>query len=223
MYRLLIIDDEEMILNMLKCYFESEGYIVETAKDADGALSKLSSLPDLILLDINMPGINGLELCKVIRQHIFVPIVFLTARGTEKDKIDGFMAGGDDYITKPFSMAELHARIKAHLRREGRSKKRTKVIFDGGLFIDYGGKAVFYEDSNIELSNKEFDIIELLSANAGQVFNKERIYESIWGIEGAGDSNVIKEHIRKIRLKLSKYTEKEYLETVWGAGYRWKK
>ncbi|MBS6195536.1 MAG: response regulator transcription factor [Clostridiales bacterium] len=220
-YKILIVDDEQTILDMLKLQLEFEGYEVFTANHAKEALDKLSCAPDIILLDIQMPGMSGLELCVSIRQFVSCPILFLTARVSEQDKINGLMMGGDDYITKPFSMDELLARIAAHLRREKRRCHKTNSRFSEELVIDYGERSLYIKGNPIELSNKEFEIIKLLSSNAGQVFDREKIYEIIWGFDGAGDSSVIKEHIRKIRLKLSAFTEKTYLETVWGVGYKW--
>ena len=220
-YSVLIVDDEQSILDMLKLQFELEGYRVYVASNAAEALKQLSHTPDIILLDINMAGTNGLDLCVSIREYVACPILFLTARISEQDKINGLMAGGDDYITKPFSMNELLARVSAHLRREERSHHKTRGKFSEELVIDYGKRSVYIKGNLIELSNKEFEIIQLLSRNAGQVFDKEKIYESIWGIDGIGDSIVIKEHIRKTRLKFAQYTEKAYISTVWGVGYKW--
>ena len=131
------------------------------------------------------------------------------------------MVGGDDYITKPFSINELLARITAHLRREIRSHNKTKNKFSEELIIDYSDRSLYIKGKRIELSNKEFEIIQLLSLNAGQVFDKEKMYEIIWGFNSNGDSEVIKEHIRKFRLKFAEYTEKAYICTVWGVGYKW--
>lgn len=220
-YKILIVDDEQSILDMLKLQLEFEGYVVYTASNAKQALDKLSCCPDIILLDINMAGMNGLDLCVSIRDHVSCPIIFLTARVSEQDKINGLMVGGDDYITKPFSMNELLARCSAHLRREKRSHNKTKSMFSEELIIDYSARSLYIKGNRIELSNKEFEIIQLLSTNAGQVFDREKIYEIIWGIDGNGDSTVIKEHIRKIRLKFAEYTDKAYIATVWGVGYKW--
>lgn len=222
-YKILIVDDEPSILDMLRFQLEFENYIVYTAANAKEALEGLSYFPDIILLDINMDGMNGLDLCVSIREFISVPIIFLTARVSEQDKVNGLMVGGDDYITKPFSMKELLARLSAHLRREQRSRVRAKTKFSEELVIDYSDRSVFIKGNRIELSNKEFEIIQLLSMNAGQIFDREKIYEKIWGIDGAGDNAVIKEHIRKIRLKFAEYTEKPYITTVWGVGYKWEK
>lgn len=222
-YKILVIDDEKMILNMLKRNFEMEGYSVFTAKSAKEALKQLDCHPDIILLDINMPGMNGMELCGLIREHITCPILFLTARVSEQDKVNGLMAGGDDYITKPFHMNELLARVMAHLRREERRLAAANIRFGGKLMIDYNSHAVFWEKKQLDFSKKEFEIIRFLSMNAGMVFDRETIYEKLWGYDGEGDSIVVKEHIRKIRNKLAVYTDKQYIETVWGVGYKWVK
>ena len=221
-YKILIIDDEEMILSMMeKCL--GEEFSVYTAENAKKALELLNVIPDIILLDINMPEMDGLELCKLIRGHISCPIIFLTARVTERDVIKGLSVGGDDYITKPFRMDELLARISAHLRREERKGTAENLRFDEELIIDYNSRTVFYSREQLDFSNKEFEIIRFLSQNAGMVFDRETIYEKLWGYNGEGDSIVVKEHIRKIRNKLSVYTDKNYIETVWGVGYKWAK
>ena len=221
-YKILIIDDEEMILSMMeKCL--GEQFSVYTAENAKKALELLNVIPDIILLDINMPEMDGLELCQLIRGHISCPIIFLTARVTERDVIKGLSVGGDDYITKPFRMDELLARISAHLRREERKGTAENLRFDEELIIDYNSRTVFYGKEQLDFSNKEFEIIRFLSQNAGMVFDRETIYEKLWGYNGEGDSIVVKEHIRKIRNKLSVYTDKNYIETVWGVGYKWAK
>lgn len=221
-YKILIIDDEEMILSMMeKCL--GEEFSVYTAENAKKALELLNVIPDIILLDINMPEMDGLELCQLIRGHISCPIIFLTAWVTERDVIKGLSVGGDDYITKPFRMDELLARISAHLRREERKGTAENLRFDEELIIDYNSRTVFYSREQLDFSNKEFEIIRFLSQNAGMVFDRETIYEKLWGYNGEGDSIVVKEHIRKIRNKLSVYTDKNYIETVWGVGYKWAK
>lgn len=222
-YKILVVDDDQSILEMLKLQLEFENYIVYLASNANEALENLTYLPDIILLDINMAGISGLDLCINIREYVSVPIIFLTARVSEQDKVNGFMVGGDDYITKPFSINELLARISAHLRREKRNHIKTKTKFYDELVIDYTGRNVYLKGKQIELSNKEFEIIQLLSMHAGQVFDREKIYEIIWGLEGNGDSKVIKEHIRKIRLKFAQFSDKSYITTVWGVGYKWER
>ncbi len=221
-YKILIIDDEEMILSMMKKCLQ-EKFSVYTADSAKRALELLTVTPDIILLDINMPEMDGLELCQLIREHISCPIIFLTARVTEQDVIKGLSVGGDDYITKPFRMDELLARISAHLRREKRKGTVANLKFDDKLVIDYNSREVFYGKEQLDFSNKEFEIIKFLSRNAGMVFDRETIYEKLWGYDGEGDSIVVKEHIRKIRNKLQVYTDKNYIETVWGVGYKWAK
>ncbi len=221
-YKILIIDDEEMILSMMKKCLQ-EKFSVYTADSAKRALELLTVTPDIILLDINMPEMDGLELCQLIREHISCPIIFLTARVTEQDVIKGLSVGGDDYITKPFRMDELLARISAHLRREKRKGTVANLKFDDKLVIDYNSREVFYGKEQLDFSNKEFEIIKFLSRNAGMVFDRDAIYEKLWGYDGEGDSIVVKEHIRKIRNKLQVYTDKNYIETVWGVGYKWAK
>lgn len=218
--KILLVDDEEAICNMVKLHFQTEGYLVYTALDSDDAIKALINKPDLILLDINIPEVDGLELCKKIRNHIDCPIIFLTSRITEQDKIVGLQTGGDDYITKPFSLGELTARVEAHLRRERRTRHVDSRMY-GELFIDYAGRCVYYKEQVIPFSKKEFNIIEFLSSNTGQVFDREKIYERIWGYDAEGNSDILKEHIRRIRTKLAQVTEKNYIETVWGCGYKW--
>lgn len=220
-HKILIIDDEEMILTMMKKCLEAENFLVYTANNAKKALEFMSVAPDIILLDINMPEMDGLELCQFVREHISCPIIFLTARVTEQDVIKGLSVGGDDYITKPFRVDELLARILAHLRREERKNNADNLKFDEELIIDYNSRMVFLGMRQLDFSNKEFEIIRLLSQNVGIVFDRETIYERLWGYDGEGDSIVVKEHIRKIRNKMANYTEKNYIETVWGVGYRW--
>lgn len=220
---ILIVDDELGIVTLLKDYFVINGYTVLTAMNGSEALQKVAQNPDIILLDINMPDIDGYEICSKIRKYISCPILFLTAKVEEKDKINGFRVGGDDYIVKPFSIDELGARVAAHLRREYRNINKTTAIFTKDLVIDYGQRCVYFNNNPIQLAKKEFDIVELLSMNSGQVFDKERIYEKIWGYDSEGDSNVVAEHIRRIRSKLATYSPETYIVTVWGLGYKWVK
>lgn len=220
-YKLLVIDDDKDIRMMLKDYFQLMGYLVYLAESGQEALEKISEHPDLILLDINMPQLDGLEVCKRIRNQINVPILFLTAKIEEQDKINGFMAGGDDYILKPFSLEELSARIMAHLRREERGKDKKALCSAGEFIINYNDRTVFIGEKQIVFTKTEFDIIEFLSSNKGRIFDKESIYEKIWGFDKDGDNAIITEHIRRIRKKFEKESEKEMIETVWGVGYRW--
>ena len=222
-YKILIADDEAMLVDILSAHLEREGYAVLRAKNSGEVLDKLGARPDLIALDINMPGMDGLELCRAIRDAVSCPILFLTARIAEQDKIRGFQAGGDDYITKPFSLSELSARIQAHLRRDQRQRQNTSLISSHGLIVDLTGRRVEWEGTEIRFSRREYEIIEFLVMNQNQIFDRERMYELIWGLDAEGDSRVIKEHIRKIRQKLLEVTGQDFIETIWGMGYRWKK
>ena len=218
--KLLIVDDEQEIVEMMKSYFERQ-YDVLTAYNGREAMVRAAQKPDLILLDINMPGMDGLTVCQNIREYVSCPILFLTARVESSDKIIGFQAGADDYIVKPFDLDELAARVAAHLRRERRRQESGSVRFFGELAIDYSGRTVMVGGEQVSLSRKEFDIVELLSLNAGQVFDRERIYERVWGIDGDGNSDTVMEHVRKIRAKLAGHTIHSYIDTVWGCGYKW--
>ncbi|WP_079912860.1 response regulator transcription factor [Paenibacillus sp. 32352] len=223
MNKILIIDDEADLRKLLKDYFEMNGYFVMTAKNGNDALRQIENQPDLVLLDIHMPELDGLELCRKIRHFVSCPILFLTARVEDADKIAGFQAGGDDYILKPFSIMELGARVEAHLRRERRSHNKMSIRFSEELVIDYSARALYLHDQKIPFAKKEFDIIELLSSYPGMVFDKERIYEKLWGLNDEGDSSVIAEHIRRIRMKLKEHGCDNMIETVWGVGYKWRK
>lgn len=222
-YRLLIADDDEELVKMLKIYLEIKGFEILTAGDGLEVLEKLSKNPDLILLDINMPRMDGIEVCRKIRNETACPILFLTARVEEQDRVNGLLSGGDDYITKPFSLKELEARITAHLKREERQKFRTSSRYENGLWIDYAGKEVRFEGKEIPLIRLEYEIVEFLSAHPGQVFDRERIYERVCGYNAEGDSRVVTELVRRIRKKFSVCLKDEVIETVWGSGYRWKK
>ena len=218
--KLLIVDDEPGIVEMMASYFAPQ-YQVLTAHSGAEALEKAGEGPDLILLDINMPEMDGLEVCRQIREYVNCPVLFLTARIESADKVVGFQTGADDYIVKPFDLDELGARIAAHLRREQRRQGNAAVRFFRELAIDYSARTVQLNGENIPLSKREFDIVELLSMNAGQVFDRERIYELVWGLDGGGSSDTVMEHVRKIRAKFSGVSPDSYIETVWGVGYKW--
>lgn len=223
MYKILVADDEENIVSLLKDFFEINNYYVITAYNGKEAIEKSMQNPDIILLDINMPDCDGLEVCEKIRNYVSCPILFLTARIEDNDKIRGFASGGDDYIIKPFSIDELGARVSAHIRRDHRIQKNTNTRFFGNLAIDYTARSVSVDNQIMDFTKKEYQIIELLSINYGQIFDKERIYEKIWGYDADGNSSVISEHIRRIRNKLALFNEEYHIETIWGMGYKWKK
>ena len=209
-YKILIVDDDRELLKMLNQYFTLKNYTVMIAENGIEAMEKISANPDIILLDVNMPGMDGIEVCRRIRDGVSCPIIFLTAKG-------------DDYVLKPFSLKELDARIIAHLKREERLHRKTEQRFYGDLVIDYASKCVHMKEKTLNLTKFEYDIIEFLSMNPEIVFDKERIYEKIGGYDAEGDSRVVTELIRRIRKKMKMYSEHEYIETVWGMGYKWAK
>ena len=168
-----------------------------------------------------MLGTDGLDLCRQIRDGVNVPILFLTAKIEEEDRVEGFLAGGDDYILKPFSMEELQARVMAHLRREARRTDKKMVMNYGAVMVDYGDRKVSVEGNEVGLTKTEFEILELLSRNRGRIFDKETIYERLWGYDKEGNSESITEHVRRIRKKIGAHTGQDVIETVWGVGYRW--
>lgn len=222
-YTILLVDDDIELLKMLKSYFEIKQYNVITAENGLVALEKIKLKPDIILLDINMPKMDGMEVCRLARNVVSSPIIFLTARVEEQEKVNGLLSGGDDYIIKPFSLKELEARVIAHLKREERHRGKTEFRFNGGMVIDYLSKKVCINGNYLSLTKMEYEIIEFLSKNPKQVFDKERIYEKICGYDAVGEDRVVTEIIRRIRKKVSGYTDTDYIETVWGIGYRWKK
>ena len=224
---IIIADDHMMIREGLKQLLELDGTmkVIAEANDGEECLNLLNKKihPDILLLDINMPDMNGFTICEKIRNFVSCPIIFLTARIEDCDKIKGFAVGGDDYVVKPFSVDELEARVAAHLRREKRHGSSAIVQFDNNIVIDYSSRVVFYRNAEINFTKKEFDIIEFLSQNKGIIFDRETIYEKVWGLDGSGDNSVITEHIRRIRTKFLSIGDNPYIETVWGCGYKWKK
>lgn len=219
MTRILAVDDEEYILRLIKNALAKEGYQVDTVSNPLELDNIRLSDYQLILLDVMMPGKDGFALCEEIRDEVDCPILFLTAKTEEADIMKGLGLGGDDYITKPFGIGELRARVAAHLRRETREKKQA-VSVDGVQFL-LKAKKVRYQEREIDLTKSEYAICEYLALNHGQVFSKERIYEHVFGFEKESDNSVITEHIKNIRAKCQK-AGLEPIETVWGIGYRWK-
>lgn len=222
-YKILMVDDDKELLKMLSRYFTLKNYTIMIAENGIEALEKISMNPDIILLDVNMPGMDGIEVCRRIRDTVSCPILFLTARVEEQDRVMGLLSGGDDYVLKPFSLKELEARIIAHLKREERLHRKTEQRFYGNLVIDYISKTVQMKGQILVFTKLEYEIIEFLSMNPEIVFDKERIYEKISGYDAEGDSRVVTELIRRIRKKMKRHTEHEYIETVWGMGYKWRK
>lgn len=224
MKRILVVDDEKDIRNLLKEALTLEGYETDLAEDGAQAVELLKKQPDLILLDINLPDMDGYQVCTAIRSFVSAPILFLSARVEEPDRVMGFRAGGDDYIVKPFGMDELLARIEAHLRRQERAAQQLQpegILVDGSLVIDLKGHRILKDGTDIGLTKTEFMIAELLLVNRGQVFGREQIYERVRGYDSSGDAGIITEHIRRIRKKLGARQGGEWIETVWGMGYKW--
>ena len=224
MSKILLLEDDLSLISGFSFAFRKQGFelaVARTLKEANELWGE--GKYDLLVLDVSLPDGTGFEFCKKVRQVSKVPIIFLTASDEEMNIIMGLDIGGDDYITKPFSLNELTARVAAHLRRDERNKGHTAVLTSNNLIVNLSERAVFYGDTVVPFSKREFDIIEFLMTNANQVFDKERIYEAVWGYDAEGDSNVIKEHIRKIRGKLNEITGQDYIETIWGVGYKWKR
>lgn len=219
MIRILAVDDEERILRLIRNALEKEGYEVTAVSDPLEIRKLRLQEYQLILLDVMMPGMDGFTLCEEIRDLADCPILFLTAKTEEKDIMRGLGTGGDDYITKPFGIGELRARVAAHLRRETR-EKRHMVSVDGVQFY-LKEKRVRYQETEIEFTKSEYAICEYLALNHGQVFSKDRIYEHVFGYDKESDNSVITEHVKNIRAKCLK-VGLEPIETVWGIGYRWR-
>ncbi|WP_053957249.1 response regulator transcription factor [Inediibacterium massiliense] len=224
METILIIDDELDMVMIIKDVLENNGYNVLTAYNGFDGIELSKKRPDLIILDIMMPDIDGFHVCHTIRDYVTCPILFLSAKDSETDKIKGLAIGGDDYITKPFSLKELVMRVKVHLRREKRYLNREAEDFlqFKNLKIDLKGMIVTVNGKDLNLTKKEFEIVELLSLYPGQVFSKEQIYEKIWGFDGMGCTWTVTEHIKNIRSKiLTMEDNNQYIVTVWGVGYKW--
>ncbi|KRL11345.1 response regulator transcription factor [Schleiferilactobacillus perolens] len=219
----LLVDDDPGILQLVSRYFNLQlpDYGLVTADSGSRAMTQLQNNPDLILLDVNLPDIDGFTLTSQIRTVTSAPIIFLTARVTDADKVRGLGAGGDDYVTKPFSLAELGARIQAHLRRAHWPEKRAQVAAFGDLIINYSAQQVIVNGQPLVLEKKQYQLIEFLSLNPGQVFSREQLYEKLWGFDAAGDARVITEHVRRIRNTFVQAGAVCPIDTVWGVGYRW--
>lgn len=222
--KILIVDDNYEIISFIKPALESEGFLVEYATTGMLAMEKVTEDLSLILLDVMLPHFSGFDICKRIRNRVPCPILFLTARGLEEERIKGFLVGGDDYIVKPFSLKELILRIKVHIRRyhAGEIKEKNSMLEFGALVIDIVNRTVTINSVELELTKKEFDIIELLATHPGQVFSKEQIFEALWGFDSDSNLNTVTEHVRRIRTKfLSKHVKLDFIKTVWGIGYKW--
>ncbi|TCO72656.1 response regulator transcription factor [Marinisporobacter balticus] len=226
MKRILIIEDDISIAELEKDYLEVSGYKVEIEISGQRGLDRaLNEAFHLIILDLMLPEIDGFKICKSLRMDINIPILMVSAKGEGIDKIRGLGLGADDYITKPFSPSELVARVKAHLGRYERLTSKSvsdnKNIEINGLVIDHYSKRAYINNKEVNLTSKEFDILELLGENPNRIFSKEEIFERIWGLDSIGDISTVTVHIRKIRGKIEKDpSNPQYIETLWGLGYR---
>ena len=223
--KILVVDDEQLLVKGIKFNLENEGYQVETAFDGKKALELArNNNYDLIILDLMMPEIDGLECCMKIREFSNVPIIMLTARGEDADKIIGFECGADDYITKPFNILELKARIRAMLRRAGGGQARQEnTITIGNLTLDTDQRIALRHGEAVELTAKEYDLIELLMENPRRVYSRENLMNVVWGYSYAGDYRTVDVHIRRLREKLEDNpAEPAYIMTKWGVGYYFK-
>ncbi len=218
--KILLVEDEQKIARFLQLELEYEGYIVEQAHDGRKGLElALKDDIDLIILDIMLPGLNGLEVCRRIRQSSQVPIIMLTAKDATMDKVIGLDLGADDYITKPFAIEELLARVRTSLKHSSSNNVSIDVLSSGSLKIDLSCHVVTYGDSIIELTKKEFDLLKYLVENKGIVLTRESILDKVWGYDYMGDTNLVDVYIRYLRSKLDEIYEKKFIHTVRGVGY----
>ena len=224
MANILVVDDEAVLVKGIKFNLENEGYQVETGHDGQEAVDKArTGRFDLIILDLMMPKIDGLQACMKIREFSNVPVIMLTARGEDTDKIIGFECGADDYITKPFNILELKARIRALLRRAGQTAQQQRGdsrLERGAIAIDTDQRAAWKQGQRVELTAKEFDLIELLMDNPGRVYSRENLLNLVWGYEYIGELRTVDVHIRRLREKLEPDpANPAYILTKWGVGY----
>ena len=228
MSKILIIEDEEAIADLEKDYLELSGFEVEIEERGDAGLTKaLKEDFDLIILDLMLPGVDGFEICKKIREEKDIPVIMVSAKKDDIDKIRGLGLGADDYMTKPFSPSELVARVKAHLARYerlvGSGIQENEIIEIRGIKIEKTARRVWVNGEEKAFTSKEFDLLTFLAQNPNHVFTKEELFSKIWDMESIGDIATVTVHIKKIREKIEFNTAKpQYIETIWGVGYRFK-
>lgn len=228
MNRILIVEDEETIADLEKDYLELSGFEVEVANDGETGLTKaLKEEYNLFILDLMLPGVDGFEICRKIRDEKNTPIIMVSAKKDDIDKIRGLGLGADDYMTKPFSPSELVARVKAHLARydrlTGSVVSKNKVIEIRGLKIDTTARRVWINEEEKTFTTKEFDLLTFLASHPNHVYTKEELFREIWDMESIGDIATVTVHIKKIREKVEMDTSNpQYIETIWGVGYRFK-
>lgn len=227
--RILIVEDEESIAELEKDYLEINGFEVVTEDTGDGGLARaLDENFDLYILDLMLPNVDGFEICRAIRKKKNTPILVVSAKKEDIDKIKGLGMGADDYVTKPFSPSELVARVKAHLARYERligsaAGQQNDIVEIRGIRIDKTARRVYVDDVEKTLTTKEFDLLTFLASNPNHVFTKEELFRKIWDMDSIGDIATVTVHIKKIREKIEYDTSKpQYIETIWGVGYRFK-
>lgn len=228
MSRILIVEDEQTIAELEKDYLELSGFVVEVAYDGSEGLKKaLAGDYDLMILDLMLPEVDGFEICRKVREKKDMPVIMVSAKKDDIDKIRGFGLGADDYVTKPFSPSELVARVKAHLARYdrlvGSGVEENKLIEIRGLRIDTTARRVWVNEEEKMFTTKEFDLLTFLASHPNHVYSKEELFSEIWDMESVGDIATVTVHIKKIREKVEFDTSKpQYIETIWGVGYRFK-
>ncbi len=222
--RILVVDDEKLMVKGLRYSLEQDGMEVNPAYDGEEALKLVKEQSyDLILLDVMLPKYDGFTLCQMIREFSDVPIIMLTAKGEDMDKILGLEYGADDYMTKPFNILEVKARIKAIFRRADKAAKSVptrRIIQKGKMKIDGDSRRTFVDEKEVNLTAKEFDLLELLAKNPGKVYSREELLNIVWGYEYPGDARTVDVHIRRLREKIEESpSEPKYVCTKWGVGY----
>ena len=221
MPKILVVDDEKVLVKGIKFNLENDGYQVEVGYDGEEAVERARNGNfDLIMLDLMMPKIDGLQACMRIREFSSVPIIMLTARREDTDKLIGFEYGADDYITKPFNILEVKARIRALLRRAGLTEQKDERLITGHITLDSDSRSAWKEEESVELTAKEFDLMELLMRNPGRVYSRENLLNVVWGYEYVGDYRTVDVHVRRLREKLElDPANPQYILTKWGVGY----
>ena len=230
MNKALVVDDEKLIVKGIKFSLEQDGYEVDVAYDGSEALKMAKEKEyDIVLLDVMLPEMDGMEVCQAIREFSEMPIIMLTAKGTDMDKLLGLEYGADDYITKPFNILEVKARIKAIIRRNSKkskaAQKNERIIEVSDLKLDLDSRRVFEKDKELNLTAKEFDILELLTQNPDKVYSREKLLNIVWGnkLHEAGDVRTVDVHVRRLREKIEPNpSEPKYIHTKWGVGYYFK-
>lgn len=220
--KILVVDDEAKIVEVLKAYLEQAGFEVTTASDGESALAAArDDQPDLAVLDIMLPGVDGLEITKTLQKDLGTPVILLTAKSDEVDRLVGLELGADDYIVKPFSPREVVARVKAVLRRIGRSAPESERIEAGGLVVDLGGREVTADGAPVELTKTEFDILAAMAGTPGRVWTRLQLMQTVSGYAYEGYERTIDAHMKNLRKKLGDDpSEPRWIKTVWGVGYK---